>query len=78
MPHVTIHTIPGHSEEAKQKLSEKIRKTVSQEFEVSENLISVSVEEVEKAEWRPFIRTVNPENFYITPSYLTEYQGDDK
>ena len=50
MPHVTIHTIPGHSEEAKQKLSEKNRQTVSQELDVSENLISVSVEEVKKAD----------------------------
>lgn len=74
MPHVTIHTIPGHSEKAKRVLSEKIRRTVSQEFEVEEGLVSVSVEEVEKADWRPFIRTVSPETFYIKPTYLPEYQ----
>lgn len=62
MPHVTIHTVPGHSEEAKRVLSEKICRTVSQEFEV------------EEADWRPFIRTVSPETFYIKPTYLPEYQ----
>ncbi|NZA37192.1 tautomerase family protein [Eubacterium callanderi] len=78
MPHVTIYTVPGHSEEVKQSLSEKIRRTVSQEFDVEEGVISVSVEEVEKTDWRPFIRTVNPESFYIEPSYLPEYQDNNK
>ena len=74
MPHITIHTIPGHSESAKQALAEKIRKAVSQEFEVDTDLVSVSIEEIEKSEWRPFIRTVAPETFYIKPGYLPEYQ----
>lgn len=74
MPHVTIHTIPGHSEEEKQLLAEKIRRMVSQEFDVETNLISVSMEEVEKSDWKPFIRTVAPETFYINPGYLLEYQ----
>ena len=74
MPHVTIHTVPGHSENVKQALAERIRKAVSQEFEVDTDLVSISIEEVEKSEWRSFIRTVNPETFYIEPGYLPEYQ----
>lgn len=74
MPHVTIHTVPGHSESAKQALAERIRKAVSQEFEVDTDLVSISIEEVEKSEWRSFIRTVSPETFYIEPGYLPEYQ----
>lgn len=74
MPHVTIHTVPGHSERAKQALAEKIREVVSQEFEVGTDLVSFSIEEVEKSEWRPFIRTVTPETFYIRPGYLSENQ----
>lgn len=74
MPHITIHTIPGRSESAKQALVEKIQNAVSQEFAVDADIISVSIEEVKKDDWRSFIRTVVPETFYKKPGYLPEYQ----
>lgn len=74
MPHVAIHTVPGHSESAKQALAEKMRRAVSQEFDVNADLVSISIEEVERSEWRSFIRTVAPETFCIKPGYLPEYQ----
>jgi len=70
MPHITVHSVVGHSEYSKQELAKKIQRIVSEEFNVNADLVSVSIEEVKKDAWRSFIQTVPSDTFYIAPKYL--------
>ncbi|CZT57511.1 tautomerase family protein [Solibaculum mannosilyticum] len=68
MPHVTVHIVPGHSEEEKQRLAQRLHQTVQQELNMDGDLISVAIREVGAENWPAFIRTVP--DFYVRPKYL--------
>lgn len=68
MPHVTVHIVPGHSEEEKQRLAQKLHQTMKQELNMDGSLISVAIREVDAENWTAFIHTVP--DFYVYPEYL--------
>jgi 4-oxalocrotonate tautomerase len=51
MPHVSVKMHPGPSEEAKQALTRAIVKDVMTHAQVSEDSVSVSIEEVGPGRW---------------------------
>ena len=38
MPHVTVHIVPGHNEEEKQRLAQRLHQTVQQELKMDGDL----------------------------------------
>ena len=48
MPHISIKMYPGRTEEVKKDFAEKTKDFISQEMNMEEKYISVSVEEIEK------------------------------
>ena len=69
MPHITVNIVPGHSEEEKQRLAEKLHQTAQDELNMDGKFISVSVKEVEQAAWSEYISTVPKGSFYVKPKY---------
>lgn len=72
MPHITVHIVPGHSGEEKQRLAQRIHQTVQQEWNMDGGLISVAIQEVEQEAWLPFICSVPKDSIYVKPGYLPE------
>ncbi len=51
MPHINIKMYPGRSEDVKQRLTEAIVKDVVEIAKCQEKSVSVSIEEIDSAEW---------------------------
>lgn len=73
MPHITIKLWPGRDDSVKTALAEKIAQDVAEGLNVDIGDVSVSFEEVEKADWgeqvyKKEIRD-NMENIYFKPNY---------
>lgn len=73
MPHVSVKLYPGRSEEQKTRLAEEIAKAVMAIAECGEKSVSVSIEDVEPADWeakvyKPDILD-NWEKLYKKPGY---------
>jgi 4-oxalocrotonate tautomerase len=51
MPHVTVKMFPGRSEAQKQRIAEAITQAVIATAECAETSVSVSIEDVESADW---------------------------
>ncbi len=73
MPHVIVKIWPGKSEAQKQELSDAIAENVVRILGNSEASVSVSVEEVDPANWRDEVYlpdiTAKPEQLYRKPGY---------
>jgi 4-oxalocrotonate tautomerase len=73
MPHVIVKLWPGESEERKSKLAEAIVRDVTRVLQYGEESVSVSMEEVDAAEWlekvyKPDI-VAKPDELYKKPGY---------
>jgi 4-oxalocrotonate tautomerase len=73
MPHIIVKLYPGRSEELKARLAEQIVKDVVAIVGISEESVSVAIEEIGPAEWvqnvyRPDILG-NPKKIYKKPGY---------
>jgi 4-oxalocrotonate tautomerase len=73
MPHVTIKMYPGRSEQVKSRLTDQIVKDVTAIANCKEDAVSVSIEEVQPADWaekvyKPEIQS-NWEKLYKKPGY---------
>lgn len=73
MPHVIIKMYTGRSEDQKQMIADEVAKTVSEKASCHPNVVSVSIEEYEPADWpeavfRPDIRD-KKETLYRKPGY---------
>ena len=51
MPHVIVKLWPGKSEQQKQKLADGVRRAVMTSLGFGQDAVSVSLEEVNPAEW---------------------------
>ncbi len=51
MPHVIVKLWPGRSEQQKQKLADGVTKAVVTSLGYGEDAVSVSLEEVDPADW---------------------------
>lgn len=73
MPHVTVYLYLGHTEEEKQRVSEKIRDAVMEELKVNASAVSVGVQEVVPEDWKE--KVYKPQMYtektrlYIEPGY---------
>lgn len=70
MPHIVVNLWPGRTEEAKQKLANKIALDVAEEFEMDTEYVSVAFEEVPEAEWDAFCQREiddKPDRIYKKP-----------
>ncbi len=52
MPHVSIRSYPGRTEEQKMALAEAIKADVMKYFEVPEAAVSVSIKEIAPDNWK--------------------------
>jgi 4-oxalocrotonate tautomerase len=73
MPHVIVKMQSGRSEEQKAKLAEEITKAVMSGAKCSEAAVSVSIEDIEPADWaekvyKPDI-TAKADKLYKKPGY---------
>lgn len=51
MPHIIIKHFPSSSKEQRDNISLDITKTISKNLHCSENVISISFEEIDKEHW---------------------------
>jgi 4-oxalocrotonate tautomerase len=51
MPHIAVKLAPGRSEEQKQELTRRIVQDVVDVLHVSEDVVSLTVEEVDPKDW---------------------------
>ena len=73
MPHVIVKLWPGRSEPQKRHLADAITKEVMKALQSDEGAVSVSIEEIEPADWeekvyRPDIAD-RPAQLYKKPGY---------
>ena len=73
MPHVIIKMYPGRSEQVKSRLTDQIVKDVTTIANCKEDAVSVSIEEVQPADWaekvyKPEIQS-NWDKLYKKPGY---------
>ncbi len=73
MPHVIVKLIPGRTEDQKNRLAQEITRKTVEIMNCSEDVVTVSFEEVEKADWaekvyRPDIMG-KPDTLYKKPGY---------
>jgi 4-oxalocrotonate tautomerase len=76
MPHVIVKLLAGRSEEQKARLTEEITKAVMSAASCAETSVSVSIEDVARADWteqvyKPDI-AANWDRLYKKPGYDPE------
>jgi 4-oxalocrotonate tautomerase len=73
MPHVIVKLAPGRSEEQKQTLAEGVARAVTTCLGLSEDSVSVSLEEIAPNEWAEKVYTPDiingPGKLYKRPGY---------
>lgn len=75
MPHIVVKCYKGRSKEQLLNIAETIAKTTADAFEISKGKVSVSVEEVDKEEWRSIYKDEiwgNLDSLYVKPKYEME------
>ncbi|MCB8875293.1 tautomerase family protein [Acidisoma silvae] len=73
MPHVIVKLTTGRSEQLKQEIAAAVTAAVASSANLSDDLVSVSIEEFEQADWadkvfKPDI-TDKPATLYKKPGY---------
>ncbi|MCB8882319.1 tautomerase family protein [Acidisoma cellulosilytica] len=73
MPHVIVKLTTGRSEQLKQEITAAVTAAIASSAHLSEDLVSVSIEEFEQGDWadkvfKPEI-TDRPETLYKKPGY---------
>lgn len=68
MPHIAISMLPGHSQEVKQELAERLCNTLRETLGVDEKFISVYIEDVELKDWNDSMKRFPEENMFINPN----------
>lgn len=67
MPHIAVTMYPGRTPEQKQRLAEKLRQTVMEELHVPAQVVSVTVQDVEKSRWAESLSQFPGESFFVKP-----------
>lgn len=65
MPHIAITMFPGRDQQTKQALAEKMQAAMVEELGISENVISVSIEDVEKDQWERSMEKIPKDTMFI-------------
>lgn len=73
MPHVVVQMYPGRDEDTKMELAKAVAETISNKLNMRKEAISVSIQEVEKDNWKTEVydKVTKDENkeVYIKPGY---------
>jgi 4-oxalocrotonate tautomerase len=73
MPHVIVKMLSGRSEQQKARLAEQITKAVMAGAQCAEASVSVSIEDVEPADWVEMVYKPDisgkPDKLYKQPGY---------
>lgn len=75
MPHVTVKCYKGRTKEHLQRVADKIANCVAEELEVSPDVVSVSIEEIEKDKWSEVYNNDiygNKDILYVEPKYTMD------
>lgn len=75
MPHITVKCYKGRSKEQLQIIADKIATCAAEEFELNREVISVSIEEVEKDKWPEIYHNEiygNEETLFVAPKYSVD------
>ncbi len=67
MPHIDITMIPGRNNEEKLKLAKKVQKFISDELNIEDKFVSVSIEDIEIGKWNNHIENMKDKHFFIKP-----------
>lgn len=72
MPHIVVKCYKGRSDEQKRTVAEKLAESAAQAFVIEKSAVSVSVEDVEKSDWKKVydeeIRG-KPDSLFVEPGY---------
>lgn len=73
MPHITVEMYAGRDEQTKRKIAHALSKALSDELNMSEEVISVAIKDIQKENWKSEVydRIVDPNNLevLIKPHY---------
>ena len=75
MPHITVKCYKGRSKEQLQKIADKIAICAAEEFELSQDVVSVSIEEIDKDKWSEIYHNEiygNEETLFVAPKYIVD------
>lgn len=67
MPHIDVTMYPGRSAEIKQRLAEKLQQTAAEELGIDASVVSVSVRDIEKENWKENLDRIPSENMFVHP-----------
>lgn len=65
MPHIAIRMYPGRDDATKRKLAQEMKNTIMQCLGVSEEVVSVSIQDVPKEDWEDTMQDIAPETIWI-------------
>lgn len=74
MPHIAITMLPGRTPEQKKSLARKLREVLSEELNVDNLLVSVSVSDLPIEGWGEFLGQL-PQESIIIPEEKNENQA---
>ena len=75
MPHITIKCYKGRSKEQLQMIADKIASCAAEEFELSKDVVSVSIEEIDKDKWAEIYHSEiygNTDTLFVEPKYTVD------
>ena len=76
MPHLIVKLWPGRSEEDKAKLTQKLIEAMKESINVTDDSISIALEEIPKEEWNEKVYKQdimkNVDKLYKKPGYKPE------
>lgn len=75
MPHIIIKCYKGRSKEQLQMIADKIAACAAKEFELSKDVVSVSIEEIDKDKWSEIYHNDiygNTDTLFVEPKYTVD------
>lgn len=67
MPHVDITMIPGRDDNAKREIALKVQRFLSNELNIDEKFVSVSIEDVAKEDWGKHMEGLSDKVMFVKP-----------
>lgn len=67
MPHIDITMIPGRDEKSKERIARRIQQFLSEELEIDEKFVSVSIEDITKENWEKHMDELTDKVMYVKP-----------
>lgn len=65
MPHISVTMFPGRDYKTKMNFSKALQEFAAQQLHISPDVVSVSVEDIEKEDWAGFIKNIPEETIFV-------------